>query len=52
MKRLAITIATYQRPDGTTPFYLKRALDAVFNQTHKYFKVYVIGDKYENKKKL
>jgi len=44
----AITIATYQRSDGKTPFYLKRALDSVFIQKYKSFKVYVIGDKYED----
>jgi glycosyltransferase involved in cell wall biosynthesis len=46
--RLAINLVTYQRPDGRSPFYLKRALDAVFAQTHKDFKLYFIGDQYEN----
>lgn len=46
--KLSIIISTYQRTDNSTPFYLKRALDCVFNQTHKDFKVYVIGDKYED----
>jgi hypothetical protein len=48
----AIVIPTYQREDGKTPFYLKRALDCVFNQTHKQFVVYLIGDHYENVKEL
>jgi|688.fasta_scaffold160825_2 glycosyltransferase involved in cell wall biosynthesis len=46
--KLSIIISTYQRTDNSTPFYLKRALDCVFNQTHEDFKVYVIGDKYED----
>lgn len=46
--KLSIVISTYQRDDKSTPFYLKRALDCVFNQTHQDFKIYVIGDKYED----
>jgi glycosyltransferase involved in cell wall biosynthesis len=46
--KLSIIIPTYQREDNSTPFYLKRALDCIFNQTHQDFKVYVIGDKYED----
>jgi glycosyltransferase involved in cell wall biosynthesis len=46
--RFAVTMATYKRGDGQTPFYLKRALDSIFNQTYKDFKMFVIGDKYED----
>jgi len=46
--KLAIVISTYQREDGGTPFYLKRALNCIFNQTYQDFKVYLIGDKYED----
>ena len=46
--KLSIVISTYQREDKSTPFYLKRALDCIFNQTHQDFKIYVIGDKYED----
>ena len=46
--KLAILMGTYQRPDGSTPFYLKRALDSVFAQTHRDFKIYLFGDKYED----
>ena len=46
--RFGIVITTYQRKDGKTPDLLKRALDSIFNQTHKDFKVFVIGDKYED----
>jgi len=48
MIQFAIVITTYQRKDGSTPKYLKNALDCVFNQIYQNFKVYVIGDKYEN----
>jgi glycosyltransferase involved in cell wall biosynthesis len=46
--KLAVVIATYQRKDGKTPFFLKRALDCIFEQTHNNFKVFLIGDKYED----
>lgn len=48
MINFAVIIPTYQRPDGKSPFYLKRALDSIKNQTYQNFKVYLIGDKYEN----
>ena len=43
-----IVMPTYRRPDGKTPMLLARALDSVFAQTYQNFKVYLIGDKYEN----
>jgi len=46
--KFAVTIATYQRKDGKTPELLKRALDSVFNQTHQDFKVFIVGDDYDN----
>lgn len=46
--KLAVVISTYQRKDGKTPFYLKRALDCIFEQIYKNFKVFLIGDKYED----
>ena len=48
MTNFSIVITTYQRKDGSTPALLKRALDSVFNQDYKNFKIYVIGDKYED----
>jgi glycosyltransferase involved in cell wall biosynthesis len=45
---IAIVIATYQRNDNTTPEYLSRALTAIKNQTYQEYKVFLIGDKYEN----
>lgn len=46
--KISVVINTYQRKDGSTPHYLRRALDSVFNQTHQDFKIFIIGDKYEN----
>jgi glycosyltransferase involved in cell wall biosynthesis len=47
-----IIIATYQRKDGKTPYYLRRALNSVFAQTHSDYMIYIIGDKYEDKKEF
>lgn len=44
----SIVITTYQRKDGSTPFYLKRAIDSVFSQTYQNFKIIIIGDRYED----
>jgi glycosyltransferase involved in cell wall biosynthesis len=49
---IAITISTYQRADNKTPFFLKRALDSIFNQAYKNFKVFLVGDHYENENEL
>jgi glycosyltransferase involved in cell wall biosynthesis len=46
--KFSILLGTYQRPDGKSPFYLKRALDSIFRQTHQDFRVYLMGDKYED----
>lgn len=46
--KIAVIITTYQRKDGMTPYFLKRALDSVFAQTHKDFKVFLIGDLYRD----
>jgi|LakMenE18May11ns_1017448.scaffolds.fasta_scaffold9945041_2 glycosyltransferase involved in cell wall biosynthesis len=50
--KLSILIPTYMRKDGSTPKYLTRSLDSVFNQTHQDFKIYLIGDKYENEEEV
>ena len=47
-----IILPTYQRKDGKTPFMLSRALDSIFSQTYKDFKVYLIGDHYDDEKEL
>lgn len=46
--KLGIVIPTYYRKDSSTIKYLKRAIDSVFNQTHPNFKIFLIGDRYEN----
>jgi len=46
--KLAIKIATYKRLDNTTPYYLTRALDSIMNQTHQDFKVFIVGDCYDD----
>lgn len=43
-----VVITTYQRKDGKTKELLRRAIDSVFNQTYKNFKIFLIGDKYED----
>lgn len=48
MTNFAIVISTYQRPDGRTPFYLNRLIDSIKNQTYQNYKIFLIGDKYEN----
>jgi len=50
--KFAVIIKTYRRKDGKTPFLLKRSIDSVMNQTHKDFKLFIIGDKYENDKEI
>lgn len=50
--KLAVVIATYQRPDGKTPGYLDRALQKISEQTFKDYQVFVMGDAYANPKEL
>ena len=52
MKNLGIVISTYQRPDGKTPELLTRTLNAINNQTHTNWKVYLIGDNYTDQKEF
>ena len=48
MKELAIVIATYRRADNTTPYYLTKALTSIKNQTYQNYKVFLIGDHYDD----
>lgn len=43
-----ICIATYRRADGKTPFYLNRTLDSIASQTYNNYKIYLIGDRYDD----
>lgn len=49
---LGIVISTYMRKDNKTLELLKRALNSVFSQTHKDFKIFLIGDRYENQEEI
>lgn len=44
----AIQIATYQRKDGKSKSFLERTLNSIKNQKHQAFKVFLIGDKYDD----
>ena len=48
MTHFAICIATYKRMDGKTPELLKRTLESINKQFHYNWKVFLIGDLYEN----
>ena len=50
--KLGICMATYQRKNGKSPFYLKRSLTALINQTATNWHLYLVGDKYENNGEL
>lgn len=47
-----IIMSTYRRKDGTIPFYLNRAIQSIFNQTYQNFKIFLMGDKYENESEV
>jgi hypothetical protein len=44
----AVIIATYQRKNNLTPNCIKNTANFLNNQTYKNFKIFLIGDKYEN----
>lgn len=46
--KFGIVIATYRRADKKTPFYLNRTLDSILKQTFQNYKVFLIGDNYDN----
>ena len=50
--KIGIVVTTYQRKDGMTPVYLERALKSIMSQTHKDYKVFLIGDKYEDEEEF
>jgi hypothetical protein len=52
MKKIAIVISTYYRPDGKTKKFLERNLNSLKNQTNQNFKIFLIGDKYENEEEF
>ena len=46
--KLGIVITTYQKPDGSTPSLLTKALDSIKKQTHRDYLVVVVGDRYDD----
>ena len=44
----AICMATYDRANGKSKQYLEKCLGALVNQNYQNFKVFIVGDKYEN----
>lgn len=46
--KFGIVISTFRREDGKTPFYLNRTLESLLNQTYKNFKLFLIGDRYDD----
>lgn len=49
---IAVAMATYRRQDGSTPKFLKRALDSVMSQTYSRWKVFLIGDRYDRPQEI
>ena len=45
---LGVTIHTYQRADGKTPIFLTKAIQSVINQSYQNYKIFIVGDKYED----
>jgi len=43
-----VLIKTYKRKNNSSPAYLTRCLQSVINQSYDNFKVFLIGDKYED----
>jgi hypothetical protein len=50
--KIGIVIATYRKLDGSTYKHLKNTLESVKNQTHKDYKVFLIGDDYTDNNEL
>lgn len=50
--KLGIVIPTYRKPDGSTYEHLKKALESVKSQTNQNYKVYLIGDDYDDREEF
>jgi glycosyltransferase involved in cell wall biosynthesis len=48
MIKFGIVIPTYKRSDGLTIKFLNRCLESIKNQTYTNYKVFLIGDRYED----
>jgi len=47
-----IVVATYRRRDGSTPGLLGRCLESILTQSHTSWRVYLIGDRYDDQKEF
>ncbi len=45
--KFAIVIATFNRKNGKTPTYLKRAIESIIKQKYKNWDIILVGDKFE-----
>ena len=45
--KFAIVMATFNRKNGKTPTYLKRAIESIIKQKHKHWDIILVGDKFE-----
>ena len=46
--KIGIVIPTYRRKDGKSPALLRRCVESVTAQTYQNYKLFIIGDHYEN----
>jgi hypothetical protein len=46
--KIGIVVPTFKRADGKSIHYLTRSLNSIKNQTFKDYKVFLIGDRYED----
>ena len=50
--KFAVITATYQRSNGSSPEVVTRAINSLKEQKHQDFKLFLIGDHYENDKEF
>ena len=50
--KFAVITATYQRANGSTPEVLTRAINSLKEQKHQDFKLFLIGDGYDDNKEF
>lgn len=52
MKKFAIVLCTYYRKDGSTFFKISRCIESIKKQNNKDWKIFLIGDHYENEQEF
>ena len=50
--KFAVITATYQRSNGSSPEVVTRAIDSLRKQKHQDFKLFLIGDCYDDDKEF